>query len=278
MIDLHVHFMPERVLRRVWAYFDDAERNYGLPWPVQYRMGEPERIAALRGFGVRTFAPLVYAHKPGMARWLNAWVLRFAAETSGAVGTATFYPEPDVEEYLREALDAGARCVKLHVQVGGLDPRDPLLDRAWGLIAEAGIPAVVHCGDGPLPGRYTGHAIFAEVLRRHPALTAVIAHAGLPDYLGALDLVRAFPRVHLDTTMVGTAFAQAMAPLPADWTARLADVGDRIVLGSDYPNIPYPYAEQIDAITGWATADDRLGLPFLRAVLHENPARLLGPA
>lgn len=276
MVDLHVHFMPEPVLRKVWAYFDAAEQNYGRPWPVRYRMPEPERVAALHGFGVQTFAPLAYAHRPGMAQWLNDWVARFVAATPGAVPTATFYPEPGVETYLRQALEAGARCVKLHVQVGGLDPRDPSLDTVWGMVAEAAIPAVVHCGDGPRPGRYTGHHIFAEVLQRHPRLTAVIAHAGLPDYLGALELVERFPRVHLDTTMVGTAFTEVTAPLPADWTARLADVADRVVLGSDYPNIPYPYAEQIAAITGWAESDDRLGTPFLRAVLHDNPARLLG--
>jgi predicted TIM-barrel fold metal-dependent hydrolase len=147
---------------------------------------------------------------------------------------------------------------------------------------QAGIPASAHCGDGPLPGRYTGLGIFAQVLHRHPRLIAVLAHAGMPDYLGALDLVRAFPGVHLDTALVGTAFTEAAAPFPADGPARLADIGDRIVLGSDYPNIPYPYAEQVAAIVDWAQADDRLGTAFLRAVLHavlhDNPARLLGLA
>jgi predicted TIM-barrel fold metal-dependent hydrolase len=163
----------------------------------------------------------------------------------------------------------------VHVQVGAFDPRDPLLDPAWGLLAEAGVPAVVHCGDGPTPGRYTGLDVFAEVLAAHPRLTVVLAHSGMPDYLGALDLVHRFPRVHLDTTMVGTAFSEHLAPLPVDWSARLADVGDRVVFGSDFPNIPYPYAEQVAAVAGWA-ADDRLGAGFARAVLHDNPAALLG--
>jgi hypothetical protein len=76
--------------------------------------------------------------------------------------------------------------------------------------------------------------------------------------------------------MVGTAFSQAMAPVPADWPARLADIADRVVLGTDFPNIPYEYAEQLAAVAGWAAADDRLGEPFLRAVLHDTGARLLG--
>ena len=74
--------------------------------------------------------------------------------------------------------------------------------------------------------------------------------------------------------MVGVPFAEKMSPLPPDWTARLADVADRVVLGTDFPNIPYSYATQLQAIAGWA-ADDRLGEPFLRAVLHDTPLRLL---
>lgn len=273
LIDLHTHFLPERVLAKVWAYFDAAGAHYGTEWPVRYRLPEPERLAALRSFGVIAFAPLVYPHKPEMAEWLNDWVAEFAAGVPEAVPTATFFPEPGAADYLVRALDAGARCVKAHVQVGDYDPADPLLDKVWGLIAESGVPVVIHCGHGPRRGRFTGLEVFEQVLRRHPRLTAVLAHAGSPDYLGALELVRRYPRVHLDTTMVGVAFVERNAPLPADWTARLAEIGDRVALGTDFPNIPYEYSEQLRVIAGWA---EELGPEFLRAVLHDTPARLLG--
>ena len=275
LVDLHVHFMPERVLRKVWAFFDDAERHYGIAWPVHYRGTEAERLRTLAAQGVSTFAPLVYAHRPGMAQWLTEWAVDFGLRTPGAVPTATIWPEASVATYLAAALDAGARCAKVHVQVGGFDPRDPLLRPAWGLLAEAGVPVVVHCGDGPVPGAHTGLAVFEEVLRAHSGLVAVLAHAGMPDYLGALDLLTRYPRLHLDTTMVGTPFTERIAPLPADWAARLVDVADRVALGSDFPNIPYPYDEQLAAIESWAAADDRLGEPFLQAVLRDTPARLL---
>ena len=223
LVDLHVHFLPDRMLQKVWAYFDQAETHYGRAWPIHYREPEQTRIDLLRGFGVRTFAPLVYPHKPGMAAWLTSWALEWATEVPEAVPTATLFPEESVTAYLGDALDAGARAVKAHVQVGGYDPRDPLLDRAWGLIAEAGVPAIVHCGDGPIPGAHTGMDIFAEVLERHPRLTAVLAHAGLPEYERALGLLERFPRVHLDTTMVGTAYTEQFAPLPA----RLAGAAGR---------------------------------------------------
>jgi predicted TIM-barrel fold metal-dependent hydrolase len=275
IVDIHVHFLPERMLRKVWAYFDQAQTHYGTAWPIHYRTPEPERVATLRKLGVQTFAPLVYPHKPGMARWLTEWVTEFAAATPDALPTATFYPEPDVADYLGAALAAGARAVKVHVQVGGFDPRDPLLRPAWGLLAEAGVPVVVHCGHGPIPGAHTGLDVFGEVLAEHPRLRAVLAHAGMPDFAAALDLVQRYEGVHIDTTMVGTAFSSRFAPLPADWPARLAGVADRVVFGSDFPNIPYPYAEQVRAVAEWAAADDRLGTAFLRSVLHTAPRRLV---
>jgi len=278
LVDLHVHFMPDRVLRKVWTFFDRAGEHYGMPWPVQYRGSETERLETLASLGVTTFAPLVYAHKPGMARWLTEWAVDFGHRTPGAVPTATIFPEPDVVEYLAQALDEGARCVKVHVQVGGFDPRDPLLAKAWGLLAEAGVPVVVHCGNGPRQGAFTGLDVFEQVLAAHPGLVAVLAHAGLPDFGIALDLMARYPRLHLDTTMVGTAFTERFAPLPSDWPARLVDVADRVALGTDFPNIPYPYEEQLAAVRSWAATDDRLGDAFLQAVLHDTPARLLGVA
>jgi uncharacterized protein len=276
LVDVHVHFLPENVLRKVWAYFDAAQENYGMAWPVHYRLPEAERVAVLKDLGVTTFAPLVYPHRPGMARWLTEWVTAFADATPGAVRTATLFPEPDVADYLGAAVAGGARIVKVHVQVGAFDPRDPLLAPAWGLLADAGVPAVVHCGHGPLRGLHTGLDVFAEVLRAHPRLPVVLAHAGMPDFDAALALLARHPHVVLDTTMVGTPFSERFAPLPADWAARLADVADRMVFGSDFPNIPYAYAEQVRAVAGWAAADDRLGDGFLRSVLHDAPARLLG--
>lgn len=272
LVDLHVHFLPESVLKKVWAYFDNAREHYGRDWPVHYRFDEDERVRLLRSFGVIRFAPLVYPHKPDMAEWLNDWVADFAERTPEAVLTATLFPEPGVAQYLAKALDNGVRCVKVHVQIGGFDPRTPELDAAWGLLAEAGVPAVIHCGHGPRRGSFTGLDVFEGVLRRHPRLTAVLAHAGMPDYDEAFDLVDRYPNVCLDTTMVGVDFGE---PLPASFVPRLADHADRIALGTDFPHIPYEYAHQITAIAGWAEANDRLGNSFLRAVLHDTPARLL---
>lgn len=272
LIDLHVHFLPPRVRAAVWKYFDEAPRHYGVEWPIAYRLeDDDERVRLLRGLGLRAFAALAYPHKPGMARFLNDWTLDFAARTPDCVPSATFFPEPDAGPYVRSALERGARIFKAHVQVGGYDPADPELDPVWGALAEAAVPVVVHCGHGPVPGAHTGIGPIEQVLRRHPGLVAVIAHAGMPDYLAFAELAGRHPRILLDTTMVGTPFTEAMMPLPAEVKARYADLGDRIVLGSDFPQIPYPYRTQLDALAGFGLGDD-----WLRAVCWINGRRLVG--
>jgi predicted TIM-barrel fold metal-dependent hydrolase len=270
IVDLHVHFMPRNVLDKVWAYFDTAGPLTGRPWPITYREDEDARLARLRAMGVRAFPSLLYPHKPGMARWLNGWAAEFAGRHDDVLHTATFFPEPDAGEYVAQALAAGARVWKAHVQVGGYDPRDPLLDPVWAQLERAQVPVVVHCGHGPAPGAHTGAEVFAGVLSRFPDLVAVVAHMGLPDYGAFLDLAEQYPRVHLDTTMAFTRWADAAAPFPPDLSDRLVTLRDRIVLGSDFPNIPYGYFEQL---AGLVRLD--LGAAWLRAVLHDNAARLL---
>ncbi len=140
LVDVHTHFMPEQVLRKVWAYFDALGEATGgaLEWPITYRDAEVERVARIREFGVRAFTAMLYPHKPGMAQWLNGWAVDFAARTPDCLHTSTLFPEPGVEGYVRQALDDGARVFKAHVQVGAYDPADELLDPAWGCSPRAG--------------------------------------------------------------------------------------------------------------------------------------------
>jgi uncharacterized protein len=271
LIDAHVHFMPKRLMDAVWRYFDAGAEHYGVDWPVHYRASQDDRVATLRELGVRRFPALLYPHKPGMAESLGEWAREFAANTPDCVTSGTFFPEPSAAQYVRDALDAGTRIFKVHVQVGGYDPRDALLDDVWGMLAEAGTPVVVHCGSGPRPGAHTGPGPFGEVLAAYPRLTAVIAHCGAPEYAEHLDFVARYPNVHVDTTMIGTDYMNAFAPLDAAVVRRLGDLGDRVVLGTDFPNIPYPYAEQLAALERFD-----LGADWLRAVCWRNGARLLG--
>jgi len=270
LADIHVHFLPESVLRKVWGVFDQAGEHYGMAWPVQYRTSEAERLETLRRLGVRAIPSLTYPHRPGMARWLNEWCTEFAARVPDAVHSGTFFPEPSATNDVRDALAAGARLFKLHVQVGGFSPLDPLLEEPWSVLEEAGVPTVLHAGSAPRPGEHTGPAPVAELLRRHPGLILVIAHLGMSEYHAFADLAEAYDGVHLDTTMAGTDFTERFAPLPPGYLPRLAALRGKVVLGSDFPNIPYAYAHQIEALDRWELGDD-----WLRAVLWENGNRLM---
>ncbi|MEU0561832.1 amidohydrolase family protein [Dactylosporangium sp. NPDC006015] len=269
LFDVHTHFLPERMMRKVWAHFDAGGPLVGRPWPIRYRGSDAERADHLREMGVRHFTALAYAHRPDMAADLNAWTLGFAARTPGCVPSATFYPEPGVPGIVDTALDGGARIFKVHLQVGGYDPNDPLLEPVWGRLAETGTPVVVHAGSGPVANGYTGPGPFGEVLRRHPSLVAVIAHFGAPEYEGFLDLADRYANVMLDTTMVFTTFFPGFPP---ELLPRVEELGlaGRVLLGSDYPNIPHPYAHQLDSLRRLGFGDD-----WLRAVCWGNAAGMM---
>lgn len=273
LIDAHVHFLPPRMQRKVWAHFDEAGPLIGRDWPIRYRLPEDERVRRLRALGVDAFPALVYAHRPGMAEDLNAWAADFAHRTPGCLRSATFFPEPSAPGYIRRAVDDGVRVVKVHLQVGGFDPGEPVLDPVWGLLAEAGTPVVVHAGSEPVAGGFTGPGPFGAVLARHPRLTAIIAHLGAPEYAGFFALAARHERVHLDTTMAFTGFFEESAPFPDTLRQPLHDLGlaGRILLGTDFPTIPYAYAEQLAALARLDLGDD-----WLRAVCHHNAATLFG--
>jgi uncharacterized protein len=271
LVDVHTHFMPPNVMAKVWAYFDRATEAGRAAWPIIYRLTDDERVRLLRSFGVRRFSALSYPHRPGMAAWPNEWGTEFARGVPDALHSGTFFPEPEAPDYVARALANGAQVFKAHIQVGAYDPRDSLLDPVWGLLAEAAVPVVVHCGSGPTPGRYTGPGPFREVLARHPALTAIIAHAGAPEYSDFLDMAEAYPGVYLDTTMAFTDYLEKIAPFPAYERPRLASLGGKILLGTDFPSIPYPYLTQLRALQRLD-----LGTGWLRAVCHHNAAALFG--
>jgi uncharacterized protein len=270
LIDVHVHFMPDQVMQKVWAYFDKVGPLTGREWPITYRWGEQRRIDHLREMGVRAFPSLVYAHKPGMAGWLNDWSREFAAAHADVIPTATMYPEKTATGYVDDALRSGVRLFKVHVQVGNFDPRDPLLDGAWGLLAEAGTPVVVHAGSGPAPGRFTGSGPIGEVLERHPSLTMIAAHMGMPEHRHFLGFAEAYENVRVDTTMCFTDFTESDF-LVERLAPRLEALRDKVLFGTDFPNIPYPYAHQIEALARLGLGDD-----WMRAVCWDNAAALFG--
>ena len=272
LVDVHTHFMPPNVLAKVWAFFDGGRAAVGQAWPIAYRRPEAERVALLRAFGVRRFSALLYPHKPGMAAWLNSWAAGFAARTPDALHSATFFPEPGAGAYVAEAIGAGARLFKAHLQVGGYDPRDQLLDPVWGMLAEARLPVVVHCGSGPRPGTVHRPGPISGVLARHPRLTMIIAHLGAPEYGEFLDLTAAVsrrPSRHHDGVH---RLPGADRAVPGGAAAAAGRGGRPHPAGQRLPQ--HPVSATCISCRRWPGSN--LGPDWLRAVCHDNAARLLG--
>lgn len=267
IFDVHVHFMAPQVMAKVWAYFDNVAPKLGRPWPISYRGDDHERVAHLRRMGVRRFTALSYAHKPGVAGFMNDWTRAFAARTPEALWSATFYPEPEAATYVPELVAGGVEVFKAHLQVGDFAADDPLLDPVWSALEESGTPTVLHAGSGPAPGRHTGPESVERVLTRFPRLRLIIAHLGSPEVDEFLAMADRFDELRLDLTMAFTGWFGE--PLPERLPTRLRDLRERILFGSDFPNLPYHYAHQVAALLRMEPGDD-----WMRAVLWENAARL----
>jgi uncharacterized protein len=59
-------------------------------------------------------------------------------------------------------------------------------------------------------------------------------------------------------------------PFPRQHLRRVMALGDRILFGSDFPNIPYGYSDAMRVLTALDGVDD----DWLRGVLHHNAARV----
>ena len=265
--------MPDRLQAAVWAHFDELSDP---PWPIRYRFGEDDRLAALTKLGIVRHTALAYAHRPGVAAWLNGHTLALAEQYPQVVPTFTFYPEPEAPEYVAAALAAGGRCVKVHLQVGKFSLTDPRLDEVWAQLERARTPIVLHLAavdDGSGGEEFCGAPALWRLLERHPDLRPVVAHLGAPD-AGEELFGRAgeLPELRFDTAMAVVEATQIWTP-PGWLPDRLGEFADRILFGSDYPTIPIPVADQVAALVGFGLGDD-----WLRAVLWENAAGLFGDA
>lgn len=268
LFDVHVHFLPPNIQRAVYAVFDAAGPKIGREWPIRYRQDHAERVELLRAMGVRYFPTLPYAHKPGVADYLNDWAADFAREVPESLWSATFFPEESAPSYVAERIAAGVEIFKVHLQVGEFHADDPLLDGVWGVLEDAGTPVVLHAGSGPVGNDFTGPASVERLLRRFPRLRLVIAHMGAPECAEFLALAERYDEVRLDTTMVFTDF---FPPYPPDLVPRLRDLQPKVLLGSDFPTIPYAYAHQLEGLARLDLGDD-----WLRAVCWDNGRSLFG--
>lgn len=268
VVDAHTHLWPEGFYRAITRWFDEHA------WRIRYRGAAEGAIGELRRAGARANVALVYAHKPGVARLLNAFVTEVCRADAGVVGVGTVMPgEAGAREIVREALGSlGLRGIKLHCHVQGVAIDDP---RALEVLAEceaAGGVAVVHAGREPrVPGypvdphAICGAARVERVLRALPRLRLVVPHLGADETDAHLALLERHENLWLDTSMACAEYF----PAEPDW-ARVERLSHRILYGTDYPITPFDAPDRELRVLARRIVDDAA----FERIVRGNAARL----
>ena len=263
IIDVHTHVFPQNVMEKIWAYFD---RHH---WPIRYRSAEAERTAVLEE-RVEAYTTLCYAHRPGMADWLNQYVLDYAATHPKAIPTGTFHPDDeDVLAYVQRGIERGLRGFKVHLEVQRFDPADSRLAGVYGLLTEAGCVVTVHTAGLPLAGPWTGPEPFERMLRMAPRMPIIVAHIGGDEHEDYWRMAQDYP-LYFDTAMIGVDY-EGFGLLGEEMQAHIRAHPDRFLFGSDFPSIPYEWEHQVDVVRSWNLGAEGEGLVFA-----ENARRLFG--
>ncbi len=262
------------------------------PWPGDSDdSGRVEIQEALRSYNVVAAAlfitgreDIAHYHSDGQTRFLLSPMFPCPALTANRkwcfVDTAGLMPDA---AWLDQQLSAGtlAGIGELVFSYAGIAPVDPAMADYWALAARHDVPAFVHIGRGPGPGQgprrhegccpqyqadYGNPALLRPVLQRHPRLRIVLQHAGF-DYLDeTVSLLRDFPNVYVDMSVLNSVGPRALHDASL---RRLVSAGfaSRIVLGSDDQD----YAPIIARIEG----TDFLTPAQRRGIYYDNAARLL---
>ena len=77
MIDAHVHIFPSKIFSSLWSWFDQHA------WKIRYQMDTSHLLQYLLDRGVSHVVALQYAHKPGIADWLNTYMSQKCNELKG---------------------------------------------------------------------------------------------------------------------------------------------------------------------------------------------------
>jgi len=256
VIDSHVHLFPFKVFSAVWNWFD----KHG--WPVRYQSKSTELIQFLLSHGIKHIVALQYAHVPGMANDLNKYMVRICEQFPGQVtGMATVFPgEEDAANILKKAFASGLKGVKLHAHVQCFDMVSEEMEVIYDVCSAANKPMIMHVGREPKSEAYVCDPYkicsadkLENVLRSFPKLKICVPHLGVDEFLPYQKLIEKYDTLWLDTAMVLTDYLVKKLPF------KLSDLRvDRVMYGSDFPNIPYAWDRELKWIESASLSQDHL--------------------
>lgn len=256
VIDAHVHVFPPSIFSAIWKWFDKNA------WHIRYRMTSSEIFDFLLSHGINHIVALQYAHKPGIASELNAYMLETCREYPNQVtGMATVFPgEEDAQKQLQEAFDLGLGGLKLHAHVQCFDMNADYMSRLYECCQTNGKPIVMHVSREPKSSAYgcdpyvlCNAGKLESVLKDFPDLKICVPHLGFDEISAYRNLIEKYDNLWLDTTMVITDY------FPMEERIELGSYrSDRIMYGSDFPNIPYPWDRELNELKASQLPEDTL--------------------
>lgn len=256
VVDAHVHLFPDGLFEAIWRWFD----VHG--WPIRYKLRTPEVIAFALARGVGHLVALHYAHKPGIARGMNAYMAAIAEAEPRVTGLATVMPgEPGARAILEEAFALGLAGVKLHCHVQCFSPDAPELAEIYDTCILHDKPLIMHAGREPKSDGYRcdPHALChvdrtEAVLRAYPKLRLAVPHLGADELGGYARLLERYDNLWLDTTM---ALAGYFIDDPLAF-AMLEARPERVMYGTDFPNLPYAWDRELRRIAARTLPEEAL--------------------
>jgi len=246
VVDAHVHVFPSSIFSAVWKWFDEHA------WRIRYRMSTSGVLDFLLSRGVSRIVALQYAHKPGIAPELNRYMARKCSEFPGRVaGLATVFPgEENAPDILEQAFEAGLSGVKLHAHVQCFDMVSEGMHQVYDCCQEHGRPLVIHAGREPKSPAYRcdPHQICSsdrveQVVRNYPHLQLCVPHLGFDEMSAYRKLIEKYDNLWLDTTMVLADYFPIREQVDLNRYRP-----DRILYGSDFPNIPYAWDRELKRV------------------------------
>ncbi|MBU2055327.1 MAG: amidohydrolase family protein [Proteobacteria bacterium] len=267
LVDAHVHLFPDRLFDAIWRQF---VADYG--WSVLHRLYWRESLAYLKERGVGPIVYSNYAHRPGIAKGLNDWNLAVLEETPDLYCYAAFHPGDADALAMAASVLEHPRILgfKLQLLVQRFSPHDERLFPLYELVMAKGKRLLLHTGTGPVGNEFVGIVHFRKLLARYPDLPATVAHMGALEYGAFGELLSDHPGIFLDTAFAFLPGLGFICDLEADF---LEKHRERILYGSDFPNILFPREEEIDALLGLG-----LSQAFYDAVFRDNGLLLIGQA
>jgi predicted TIM-barrel fold metal-dependent hydrolase len=265
IIDFHVHLFPDRFFDAIWRYFEEH-----LDVKVLYKLYYRESVAYLRERGVGPIVYSNYAHRKGVARVLNDWNVRILEEIPDLYCFAAYHPDDDDALVMAERMLDHPKILgfKLQCVVQQLSPCDSRLFPLYEMIMERKKRVLLHVGTGPVRGSaMVGVTHFNKLLHRFPDLPANIPHMGGLEFEAFLELLDRHPGLYLDTSYSFVPHVPYKFNLGNDWLERYKD---RILYGSDFPNLIHPREQEIEYLLNLDLSDD-----FYTKVFWDNGCKLI---